>query len=201
MFKDFKTMINAQEELNNKFVHNWRESVSLEQQISAVQTELAEWFESAPRSGGVVTNGVFGWKWWKRNLSDDNQNKRIEVIDVWHFMMSTWLLLGNKETISHFINEFTPIENDFSNLQNIHRTFASYVVFCFEKELENAIFTGMNLIHYLMLETDGMNWEDLEIGYFLKNKLNHTRVKGGYQDGNYQKHDENGQEDNRKLKV
>jgi hypothetical protein len=46
-----------------------------------------------------------------------------------------------------------------------------------------------------------MTWEDLENGYYQKNKLNHNRVEGGYMDGNYQKYDENGQEDNRKLSL
>ena len=41
-FSDLKSLLDAQEELNNKYVPNWRESVSMEQQLSAVLTELAE---------------------------------------------------------------------------------------------------------------------------------------------------------------
>jgi dimeric dUTPase (all-alpha-NTP-PPase superfamily) len=40
-------------------------------------------------------------------------------------------------------------------------------------------------------------WE----GYFEKNKLNFERVEGGYMKGEYQKINENGEEDNRRIKF
>lgn len=202
MFKDFRTMLDAQEALNNKYVPNWRESVVVEQQLSAAFTELAEWFESAPRSGSVTTNGIDGWKFWKRNLEDDHQNKRIEVIDVWHFMMSVWLYLGTKDNVEHFVTKYSyyNISKDYSPLKKIHLYQAKFTMYSLEENLEKSVFTGMTLLKYLMDETD-MSWDALENGYFVKNQLNHTRVENGYQDGNYAKHDENGNEDNASLNV
>jgi dimeric dUTPase (all-alpha-NTP-PPase superfamily) len=201
MFKDFRTMLDAQEALNSKYNPTWRESVVIEQQLSAAFTELAEWFESAPRSGGVTTNGIRGWKFWKRNLEDDHQNKRIEVIDVWHFMMSVWLYLGTKDDVEHFVSKYNYCaNNEMSPLKKIHLYQAKFTMHSMEENLEKSVFAGMTLLKYLMDETD-MTWSALENGYFVKNQLNHARVDGGYQDGHYTKHDENGNEDNASLNV
>jgi dimeric dUTPase (all-alpha-NTP-PPase superfamily) len=201
MFKDPKGLLEAQQMLNAKYVPNWRESVSLEQFLTAAFTELAEWFESAPRSGGVTTNGVEGWKWWKKNLEDDVQNKKVEVIDILHFMMSSWLLISDIDVIKLHLEKGGPnIINDDSNLMNILNNFQAFIRYTCLKDIRLSVFSGVRTLKYLMKESD-MTWEDLENGYYQKNKLNHNRVEGGYMDGNYQKYDENGQEDNRKLSL
>lgn len=201
IFKDFETMLNAQEALNGKYTPNWRESVSIEQQLTAIHTELAEWFESAPRSGSVETNGIIGWKWWKKNLDDDVQNKKIEVIDVWHFMMSAWLMLDEKEKIISYVNDYEEKSFDeVSNLLAILSTHSIFNLYVFNKNLEMSIVYGLVLLSILMEESE-MTWVDLENGYFLKHELNSKRVDSGYQEGNYQKIDSDGNEDNRTLNV
>jgi dimeric dUTPase (all-alpha-NTP-PPase superfamily) len=199
-FNDLKSLLDAQETLNNKYVPNWRESILQEQKLSAVLTELAEWFESAPRSGGVMTNETPGWKWWKRNLEDDTQNKKIEIIDVLHFMLSSWMLMADKEEIVQISKTYQTQNLSTVPLLNIFKYFASYIVFTIEGDIKAAVYTGMGLLETLMEQSE-MTWEDLENGYFLKNNLNHTRADGGYRDGEYSKYDENGHEDNRKLEV
>jgi hypothetical protein len=37
--------------------------------------------------------------------------------------------------------------------------------------------------------------------YFEKLAINHKRIDGGYQEGTYEKIDENGQEDNRVIQI
>jgi dimeric dUTPase (all-alpha-NTP-PPase superfamily) len=199
-FSDLKSLLDAQEELNNKYVPNWRETISQAQQLSAVLTELAEWFESAPRSGGVMTNETPGWKWWKRNLEDDVQNKKVEIIDILHFMLSSWMLMADKEEIVNISKTYSTLNIGTVPLENIFKYFASYVVFTIEKDINSAVYTGMGLLETLMSQSE-MTWSDLENGYYLKNNLNHTRVDGGYRDGDYSKHDEDGNEDNRKLNI
>jgi hypothetical protein len=85
-------------------------------------------------------------------------------------------------------------------LENILKYFASYIVFTVEGVISSAVYSGMGLLETLMAQSE-MTWEDLENGYYLKNNLNHTRVDGGYRDGDYSKHDEDGNEDNRKLDI
>lgn len=199
---NFKILLEAQEALNSKYVPNWRTEVGIEQFVTATFTESAEWFESAPRSGGCITNGVQGWKWWKCNLTDDNQNKRIEVIDVLHFLMSSWLKLSDIDNILDHISKYDPMTNTEykNNLCEILETYAFYSVASLRQDVKMSIEFGLDLLGVLLRESS-MSWNQLEDGYYLKNKLNHARVEGGYMSGEYSKHDEEGNEDNRMLDV
>lgn len=48
----------------------------------AMQQELAELIDSVP------------WKWWARYQAFDEQNARVEVIDLFHFLISIAQALG-----------------------------------------------------------------------------------------------------------
>lgn len=48
----------------------------------AMQQELAELVDSVP------------WKWWAKYQSFDLQNARVEVVDLFHFLISTAQALG-----------------------------------------------------------------------------------------------------------
>lgn len=48
----------------------------------AMQQELAELVDSVP------------WKWWAKYQEFDEQNARVEVVDLFHFLVSTAQVLG-----------------------------------------------------------------------------------------------------------
>ncbi|MGC9452508.1 MAG: dUTPase [Oceanipulchritudo sp.] len=48
----------------------------------AMQQELAELIDSVP------------WKWWARYQEFDEQNARVEVVDLFHFLVSLAQVLG-----------------------------------------------------------------------------------------------------------
>lgn len=48
----------------------------------AMQQELAELVDSVP------------WKWWARYQAFDEQNARVEVVDLFHFLISAAQVLG-----------------------------------------------------------------------------------------------------------
>lgn len=48
----------------------------------AMQQELAELIDSVP------------WKWWAKYQEFDEQNARVEVVDLFHFLISTAQALG-----------------------------------------------------------------------------------------------------------
>ncbi len=48
----------------------------------AMQQEMAELIDSVP------------WKWWARYQEFDRQNARVEVVDLFHFLISTAQALG-----------------------------------------------------------------------------------------------------------
>ena len=50
--------------------------------IRAMQQELAELTDSVP------------WKWWAKYQEYDKQNARVEVVDLFHFLISLAQVLG-----------------------------------------------------------------------------------------------------------
>jgi len=77
-----------QDELNRRIgVHT--ENLPEDQQVHwvlnytrAMQQELAELVDSVP------------WKWWAKYQEFDQQNARVEVIDLFHFLISLAQVLG-----------------------------------------------------------------------------------------------------------
>lgn len=68
------------EELQAKWVLNY---------VRAMQQELAELVDSVP------------WKWWAKYQNFDHQNARVEVIDLFHFLVSLAQVLGMKPEDLH----------------------------------------------------------------------------------------------------
>ncbi len=50
--------------------------------VRAMQQELAELVDSVP------------WKWWAKYQTFDKQNARVEVVDLFHFLVSLAQVLG-----------------------------------------------------------------------------------------------------------
>ncbi|MBT3261705.1 dUTPase [bacterium] len=59
----------------------------------------------------------------------------------------------------------------------------------------------VDMLHFWvsMCTIAGLDAKDVVELYFKKNKLNHTRQEQGYKQGTYNKYDDNGIEDNKKL--
>ncbi|MDR1591037.1 MAG: dUTPase [Puniceicoccales bacterium] len=81
-------MFELQEQLNARIGVRTRD-LSDEEKIEwtlkysrAIQQELAELVDSVP------------WKWWKKQQHFDEENARVEVIDLMHFVISAGLILG-----------------------------------------------------------------------------------------------------------
>ncbi len=77
-----------QEELNARIGVNLKD-ISEEEQAKwvlnytrAMQQEIAELIDSVP------------WKWWAKYQNFDKQNARVEVVDLFHFLVSLAQTLG-----------------------------------------------------------------------------------------------------------
>ena len=77
-----------QEELNRRIGVDTR-AMSEEEKVRwtlnyvrAMQQEMAELVDSVP------------WKWWAKYQKFDEQNAKVEVIDLFHFLISTAQVLG-----------------------------------------------------------------------------------------------------------
>jgi dimeric dUTPase (all-alpha-NTP-PPase superfamily) len=152
----------------------------------------------------------FPWKHWKNiEVAPDWDNLQIEVVDVWHFIMSLAIenysqtLRGGVEDVSNDISElpsFSQIETvatEFSDqnsviekIENIMR-----IVLAKEKlELEALICEFFDLV-----VMSGLNLDTLYRLYVGKNILNQFRQDHGYKDGSYIKIWD-GEEDNVVMK-
>ncbi len=83
-----ETMFAMQEELNARIGARPRDLAEAEEQAwvlnycRAMTQELAELTDSVP------------WKWWAKYQTYDRQNARVEVVDLFHFLISLAEVLG-----------------------------------------------------------------------------------------------------------
>ena len=81
-------IFDLQEELNSRIGVNMNELNDDDRvkwilnYIRAMQQELAELTDSVP------------WKWWAKYQDFDKQNARVEVVDLFHFLISLAQVLG-----------------------------------------------------------------------------------------------------------
>ena len=196
-------MFQLQAELNEATNGNkWTEGVTKNgKQINwqrCIYMECAEMVDS------------FSWKHWKSiDKEPDWANHQIEVIDVWHFIMSLAIenyaqnLKGGVEDLSLMVSDL----ESFTQLQTQSENFASQdeVIAKVENIIRLAIDTEALELETLMSEffdlvvMSGLNLESLYRLYVGKNILNQFRQDNGYKDGSYIKV-WNGEEDNVVMK-
>ena len=144
-----------------------------------------------------------GWKWWKKQDCDLPQ-LQMEIIDIWHFLLSEILL-------QHEDN------HDLARTALLEATAASSLSNCLEFDCQTYHLKDMSLVSKLelliglstarrvdialfksVMEDCGLNWDSLFKQYVSKNVLNFFRQDHGYKEGTYLKlwH---GREDNEHL--
>ena len=152
----------------------------------------------------------FSWKHWKSiNQEPDWDNMQIEVVDVWHFILSLAIenyyknMSGPIETLALNITEL----ESFSMIVSENSSFASQEEVI--KKVENLIALSLNYesldLEKLISEffdlvvMSGLDLNSLYRLYVGKNILNQFRQDHGYKDGSYVKV-WNGEEDNVVMK-
>jgi len=192
-FEIVKEMLTLQQKLNdetngvgwengytkNNRIINWRRCIYM---------ESAELIDS------------FNWKHWKDiNKETDWENATIEIVDIWHFVMS--LLLEEyktknrgsidrltrdildvqgfeqftKEPLAHAGVETMELINDIESI--IHMTTALHV----------ELFDGLLKEYFALSLKCGVNLGKLYKYYVAKNVLNQFRQDHGYKEGTYKK--------------
>ncbi len=192
-------MLQLQNQLNNATNgENWVEGVTKNgKEINwkrCIYMESAEMIDSFP------------WKHWKSiDAEPDWENLKIEVVDVWHFVMSLAIefyhqeMLGGIEDIAiHTANlpSFALIDNGNSRYGSQKEVIAKVEdimrdVLSLEKLDLDALLT-----HFFELTSmSGLNLTSLYTLYIGKNILNQFRQDNGYKEGSYIK-EWSGEEDN-----
>lgn len=152
----------------------------------------------------------FSWKHWKSiNQEPDWDNLQIEVVDVWHFIMSLAIenysqqMKGGVEDLAINISQL----ESFNTINTLNKMFASQDEVI--QKVENLIRLSLNkdslelekLISefFDLVVLSGLDLETLYRLYVGKNILNQFRQDNGYKDGTYVKV-WNGEEDNVVMK-
>jgi len=152
----------------------------------------------------------FSWKHWKSiNQEADWDNLQIEVVDVWHFIISLAIenyaknLKGNIDNLALDISEFDSfntidIQNSsFGTQEEVLTKVESLILLSLEKDSLNLELLISEFFDLVILS--GLNLETLYKLYVGKNILNQFRQDNGYKDGSYIKI-WNGEEDNVVMK-
>ncbi|WP_029521562.1 dUTP diphosphatase [Persephonella sp. IF05-L8] len=193
-------MFQLQEELNRKISNDWRKIRSKEDFARATWIECAELVDSLP------------WKWWKKQ-TPDMDNVQIEVVDIWHFIMSYILIDYEKpeeaiesDAVQTFLKglseDFTNINIDGSLINHYLGETDRYkkIIFLAERVAEGFLRQDLNfgIFFFGVLVRNTISFEKLYLLYIGKNILNHIRQEKGYNTGEYKK-TINGMEDNQYL--
>ena len=183
------TMLALQAAMNAKVDPNW---VSARYPyMRAVVIEAAEAIEH------------HGWKWWKKQDKDLAQ-LQMELIDIWHFLLSEILLNEQgSETAAQpkltaqlsaidlsGIIEFDGKQYELSSLDLLNQL-ELLIALSAARKIELSVFAAI-------MENCELDWTELYCQYVGKNVLNFFRQDHGYQEGTYQKM-WNGREDNEYL--
>jgi len=182
-------MLSLQESMNSKVDPDWIKARY--PYLRAVAIEGSEAIEH------------HGWKWWKKQDKDLAQ-LQMELIDIWHFLLSEILLRhdGDQEkALSSLLGALSKVkEQDVINFdgQKIQVNSCDLV-----SKLELLIATAISrrielaLFGAIMMDCE-LSWTDLYSQYVGKNVLNMFRQDNGYKEGTYKKIWD-GKEDNEHL--
>lgn len=152
----------------------------------------------------------FSWKHWKNvNAKADEENILIEVVDIWHFVLSLMLAQYHLRGLTDPVKLANDIASsrDFNTFCKEPRDIQSENVYEILNDIEKLIhecsgfsFDVFAILHsyFTVALKCGVNLERLFNGYVGKNVLNSFRQKHGYKEGTYIK-TWNGKEDNEIL--
>ncbi|NPA13013.1 MAG: dUTPase [Aquificae bacterium] len=192
-------MFQLQEKLNRKINENWRKVRTKEDFARATWIECAELVDSLP------------WKWWKKQEAD-LENVQIEVVDIWHFIMSYLLMDYTPEEAvnTEYITLFKKgLNEDFTHL-NVSGEYINHylgetdrykkIIFLAERVAEGFLKHNLEegIFFFGLLVRNTISLDKMYLLYIGKNILNHIRQEKGYNTGDYKKKI-NGLEDNRYL--
>ena len=188
MLNNFKEMLLLQNKLNNDTCGiNWAttKETSEGRSISwkrCIYMEGAEFIDS------------FNWKHWKDiSQAHDVANAQIELVDIWHFIMSAYIEKAGGKNISAIARHIqsvvdaasadNPVKEDFNHAIKqmedvIH--IASSSTDNFLKKLDSLLTHFVKACH-----NTALSFESLYALYIGKNILNLFRQSNGYKDGSY----------------
>ena len=157
-------MLELQDAMNSRINPGWRSAGN-------------EWYRAIWIECGEMLDH-YGWKWWKHQEPDMEQ-VILEIVDIWHFVLSDLLESGNSaDQIADLLTAEFQLEYQQHDIRLVIESLARQTLD--KKQAEVTAF--IELMHAVSLTLD-----DLYRGYIGKNVLNFFRQDHGYKQGSYQK--------------
>jgi len=149
------------------------------------------------------------WKHWKDIKGGiDSDNFRVEIVDVWHFLMSYLLeqmsmddalkIVYKNIEWGPFIEKLPTELNEENNLKldDILLPYEEMMAYSLIKTNSSEYIVDFVKSFFTCVKSSGMTFDDLYSLYIWKNVLNKFRQDNGYKEWTYKKIWSNGQEDN-----
>jgi len=182
--------LQLQDEINKRINKKWVKERTEEDFFRAIWLETAELMEELP------------WKWWKKTETDYD-NLQIEVVDIFHFLLSLILLKHYKMDHDDFFTGYTDIAIslfyyglEYSRKLNTNELITQVETIAKQSLMRND--TGLILTFSGIVNTVFDDFNQMYMLYIGKNILNRIRQEKGYNTGTYKKVI-NGLEDNKYL--
>ncbi len=148
----------------------------------------------------------FSWKHWKNVAGGiDIENIRIEMVDIWHFVMSYILRFQTPKEAAEISLEamresavklpVTWNESDNARIEELLAPFEDFMAMALVKSDDEAHRFELLEKFWECVDAVGMSFDELYRLYIGKNALNQFRQMHGYKEGTYTKV-WNGREDN-----
>ncbi len=178
------TMITLQQQLNdNTNGIGWEDGKTKQGKIidwkRCIYLESAELVESYP------------WKHWKNiDATVDYENIKIELVDIWHFVMSEMLRVNKIEGKSLSIEELAREAEQIISYIVTNREEDYYKQIESIEKFIKELFCNFNLDNFIKSYFElniklGLSFDELYKLYIGKNILNQFRQDNGYKDGSY----------------
>src|SRR5688572_10793726 len=139
----------------------------------------------------------YGWKWWK-SQSPDLAQLRIELIDIWHFLLSEYLVRADGDKAA----AACALIQDWQSGARVEFDARTYDIESLDMRAKLELLAAMAAVRRMctplvagLLASCEVSAAQLFREYVSKNVLNHFRQDHGYKTGEYRKL-WNGREDN-----
>jgi dimeric dUTPase (all-alpha-NTP-PPase superfamily) len=133
-----------------------------------------------------------GYKWWKKSDEYDVQQAHLEIVDIWHFLMSHIISTSDMENVQN--NLIVPIAACFEiyskmlNKSIDEKESQLRSVDNFMSSLQSPSAANIGIEDFVkMMAAFHLNFDELYRMYIGKNALNYLRINNGYREGTYNK--------------
>jgi dimeric dUTPase (all-alpha-NTP-PPase superfamily) len=195
----FEWMRRTQESVNTAISgESWIPLGALAYRIDFQMAAVAELME-------FVDSGL-GWKWWAKSFTEDNSNSKMELVDVFHFLLSEDCIRGGLDhgersaTLEHkfllaesLCKAYLAIPTDAETVPSEQdKKFSRTILLkkAVKQLIQSLVTTGMD-IDWVSFGTccylTGLSINELYSTYLAKATLNVFRKDHGYKEGNYKK--------------